>query len=361
MVKIMHISEAIAFGGAERVICSYVTALAKDKNLDIILVVPDKYYNDFFRNICSNEVKLIPYNKNFFSKLSFNRFKLIKNLIVKYKPDIIHTHDPRMLIAVSLMKKFFTIKHFHTQHSKEVWRKSYLIEKLFNLNADHYIAVSSEVKNFLINKRGVDTNNISIIFNINIHNKQSEYKKSIGKNQIIKLIAVGRIEKEKGFDLLLKALAKIKEKISDRNFELFVVGSGSMLPYLKQLTVQFGLVEKVNFIGWRNDVFDLLLASDIFILPSRNEGMPLSLVEAMTAGLPSVCFDVSGVKDLIRNNIEGIVCKPEDIDELADGIIKLILDEKLRFGIGERAKQRIDELSKKNNMADRLIRCYFGG
>lgn len=134
-----------------------------------------------------------------------------------------------------------------------------------------------------------------------------------------------------------------------------------MLPYLKQLTVQFGLIEKVNFIGWRNNVFDLLLASDIFILPSRNEGMPLSLVEAMTAGLPSVCFDVSGVKDLIRNNIEGIVCKPEDIDELADGIIKLILDEKLRFSIGERAKQRIDELSKKNNMADRLIRCYFGG
>jgi glycosyltransferase involved in cell wall biosynthesis len=150
------------------------------------------------------------------------------------------------------------------------------------------------------------------------------------------IIAAGRLEYQKGFDLLLHAFAKVSNKFSEWN--LIILGEGSKRIYLEELIVKLNLTKSVQLPGKRKEFQSLLKQGGLFVLSSRFEGFPNVLLEAMSCGLPVVSFNcLSGPSDIINDGYNGILVPPEDVDALADAMINLISNKNERQKLGVNA------------------------
>lgn len=159
-----------------------------------------------------------------------------------------------------------------------------------------------------------------------------------------KIIAIGRLEIQKGFDLLLQAFKVIHDKYPE--WELIIWGEGSQRPVLEALRNQLNLRSRVHLPGLTKNVYQALSEGSIFVLSSRFEGFPNSLCEAMAIGLPVVAFDCgSGPIDIIRPEIDGLLVPAQQVESLANAILKLARNVKLREQYGNRAKEIVDRFS----------------
>ncbi|OYV72295.1 MAG: hypothetical protein B7Z74_05780 [Deltaproteobacteria bacterium 21-66-5] len=148
---------------------------------------------------------------------------------------------------------------------------------------------------------------------------------------------VGRLEAQKGVDALVEALATLP--VEELGLYLLVVGDGSMKCDLEALVRTRALAEHVRFLSFRSDVESILGASDLFVLPSRFEAMPIALVEAMAAGLPSVVTDVGDNAAVVERGALGLVVAPGDVKALAGAMGALARDTDKRRTMGARAHE----------------------
>lgn len=178
--------------------------------------------------------------------------------------------------------------------------------------------------------------NIQVIPNpITITNKD---KPQYGNKQVI---AVGRYTHQKGFDLLIKAWEKVARKHHD--WILNIYGSGETHPY-QHLIELLGLKDTIKLHSATNDITKQYISSSIFVLSSRYEGLPLVLLESMSCALPPVSFACPcGPKDIIQHGINGLLCEPENIQQLADNLCVLMEDEQLREKMGQAAALSISD------------------
>lgn len=158
------------------------------------------------------------------------------------------------------------------------------------------------------------------------------------KNQIV---YIGRFSKEKGVARLIESFSKIKNKF----WTLALAGDGPELSNLKLLVKNLDLKDRVIFLGKVSRIDLLLAESSIFVLPSFLEGFPNALCEAMSAGLPSICFDSIPHEDIITNGVNGFVVKDGDLQALSLKIDELILDEVFRNKISLLATDINDKLN----------------
>jgi glycosyltransferase involved in cell wall biosynthesis len=160
------------------------------------------------------------------------------------------------------------------------------------------------------------------------------------------LIAVGRLTRQKGFDLLLQAFQLVVE--GNRQWGLTILGEGELRPQLERMIEKLGLGERVQLAGRVNNPFAWLRQADLFVMSSRFEGLPCSLCEAMACGLPAISFDCdSGPRDIIREGVDGLLVTPLQINELAAAMDRLMSHP------GERAKlaTRAPEVMQRYSMA----------
>jgi glycosyltransferase involved in cell wall biosynthesis len=155
------------------------------------------------------------------------------------------------------------------------------------------------------------------------------------------LLFAGRLHRQKGLDILLKALGGI----SNIPFKLLLAGTGPEEKTLRTLAAA-SPQGSIGFLGHRTDLPDLLQSADIFILPSRFEAFPYSLIEAMASGLPCIVTDVGENAAIVQNGQCGLVVPPEDADALADAIRTLLEDPAMRQAMGARARQRAADFSE---------------
>ena len=166
-----------------------------------------------------------------------------------------------------------------------------------------------------------------------------------------KLIAVGRLVDQKGFDLLISAFARIADNVP--LWDLVIVGDGANKQALKMQLDAMGLRERIHLAGRVGNVQDWYEGAGLYVMSSRLEGFPNTLIEAMACGLPAVSFDCeTGPADIIRDGIDGILVPPGDIDALAAALQKLMLDEPSRSAMSERAKEIRHRLSLERVTAD---------
>lgn len=152
------------------------------------------------------------------------------------------------------------------------------------------------------------------------------------------LIAVGRLGREKGFDLLLQAFAHLKEAYPE--WTLTILGEGALRKELEALGKQLGLSNRVHFLGQVKNPYDYLQQADIFVLSSRFEGFPNALCEAMACGLPVIATDCpSGPSQIVRNGIDGILVPNEDINTLTMALERLMSDDRERQRLAARASE----------------------
>jgi glycosyltransferase involved in cell wall biosynthesis len=152
------------------------------------------------------------------------------------------------------------------------------------------------------------------------------------------IVAMGRLEPEKGFDRLLTAFHRVARE--SPGWDLVVVGEGSLRPALTRLAASLGLQSRVKFPGRVGNARTLFSQCDLFVLSSESEGFGLVLVEAMSVALPVISFDCDfGPREIITPGVSGLLVPPGDVDSLANAMKRVMGDEALRVRLGVGARQ----------------------
>lgn len=160
-----------------------------------------------------------------------------------------------------------------------------------------------------------------------------------------RILSAGRFGSEKGFDLLIKAFAKVVGKHPDWSLDLF--GDGEMMDTVKSLIEEYHLSDNVRLMGMRTDLAERYGDYALYALPSYREGMPLVLLEAKANLLPIVSFDIlTGPREIVRDGVDGFLVEPYDLDAFADRICRLIEDKELRQKMSRASQGNLEEFSK---------------
>jgi glycosyltransferase involved in cell wall biosynthesis len=150
---------------------------------------------------------------------------------------------------------------------------------------------------------------------------------------------VGRLTRQKGFDVLLSAVSLLREC----NLDVLISGVGEEEGRLRALSHELGLQKRVHFIGYRRDIPSLLRSLDLYVHPARFEGMPNAVIEAMAAACPIVATDVDGARELIQHGEHGWLVRPEDPAALASVLGEALRDSHEAQRRGTTAQQRVAE------------------
>lgn len=155
-----------------------------------------------------------------------------------------------------------------------------------------------------------------------------------------RLLSVGRVVHQKGLDLGLRALAGLK----DLEWEWFIAGDGSQMSALRSLANELGLAERVHFLGWqsREQLAKWYQQANLFLFPSRHEGMPNAVLEAMASGLPVVATRIAGTEELVLDGVTGELTEVEDVEALRNCLRRLILGGETRSKMGKASRQRAE-------------------
>jgi glycosyltransferase involved in cell wall biosynthesis len=168
--------------------------------------------------------------------------------------------------------------------------------------------------------------------------------------------ATGRMMPVKAYDLFLRMAKAIIERRPDARFLL--VGDGPKLSALRDLAKQLGIADKVIFPGFRDDIFDVTNAFDIFVISSHHEGVPMSLLEAMSLKKAIVSTAVGGINEVIENGVSGLLVEPDSPDALAGACLRILDDTDLKNLLENAAAKRIEGEFAIGALRQRMIALY---
>jgi L-malate glycosyltransferase len=170
-------------------------------------------------------------------------------------------------------------------------------------------------------------------------------------------LLAARIDHLKGHEILLDALAQLKRQGVE--LMLLFAGDGKERSAREAHAADLGLTAAdVRFLGFRSDVPDLLAASDLFVLPSFSEGLPLSVLEGMAQGLPIVATTVGGIPETVTSGVEGLLVPPHDADALAEALAQVVQNQTLRTHFGQAGKRRVESEFTFGGMLDAYDAVY---
>jgi glycosyltransferase involved in cell wall biosynthesis len=156
-----------------------------------------------------------------------------------------------------------------------------------------------------------------------------------------RLFSAGRIVHQKGLDLGLQALSQL----IDLDWEWHIAGDGPQLDMLKSRVQDLGLTDRVTFLGWqsREGLTEWYHRSNVFLFPSRHEGMPNAVLEAMSSGLPVVATRIAGSEELVLDGETGFLVPSENVDELREALRKILMNPELRKNMGAASRVRVEQ------------------
>lgn len=291
--------------------------------------------------------------------LFFKSFSLIKEL----HPDIVHSHSVDMGYIMSFACRKYNTPLIETYHAGSFNDKKYPLTKrlldkfLFKISKFNKIIVLG--KNLLKDFKREKINGAIYIPNgvnqTNILHRKNKSKK-------IRFIFVGRLEDQKGLEYLIDAVNEVVKL--NKNFEILLIGEGSKKEELRKKINNLKLKNYFNFLGSKSnkEVIRSYSTSDIFILPSLWEGLPLTLLEALASGLPVITTDVGGISDICTDNENALIIPPKNTREIKDAMIRLINNPRLRKQLGENGRQLVKNKyswEKINSQIEDVYRSIF--
>lgn len=250
--------------------------------------------------------------------------------------DILHAHLFPAAIAAAAAHRFCGVPMISTEHS--VWNRRRQIGALRVLDALVYrqarriLCVSGSVRASLLKWLPAMRGTVHVLHN-------AVAVRPLTTRSIVRfdLILVGNLDRAaKGVDVLLQALARC----THANLRVGIAGGGRLLPELRALRDRLGLPQTVEFLGAVSNVPELLAASRALVLPSRWEGLPMAMLEAMERGLPVVATAVGGIPELVESGVNGILVPPDEPTKLAAAIDRVLGDPVWAAGLG-RASRRL--------------------
>lgn len=298
-------------------------------------------------------------------------YKQLKKVVADNKIDIIHCHSPiggaisRLVGKTNNVKVIYTAHGFHFYKGAPLinWMLYFPIEYYLSKYTDQLIVINQEdyvrarklfpIKNVhLVHGVGVD---IKKIENIEIDRQQKKLELKILNEQIV-LLSIGELNDNKNHELVIDCL----KDFNNVNFKYLICGDGVLKEKLQAKIKQYDLEDKIELLGYRTDILELLKICDFFIFPSKREGLPVSIMEAMACRVPVIGSKIRGNSDLIQDNINGFLFSLDDRKEFIQIITKFLLKEydedDLNF-IKENAFESVQNYSLKN-VLDELKKVY---
>ncbi|MEM8530963.1 MAG: glycosyltransferase family 4 protein, partial [Chloroflexota bacterium] len=260
----------------------------------------------------------------------------------------LHAHFGSVATTVARLASCFTgVPYSFTAHAKDLYHESVnpvdLQRKL--ATADAVVTVSDYNVRHLQTEFGPDAQRVSRIYN-GVNLEQFPYCDPADRPQ--RIIAVGRLVEKKGFDVLIDACALMRDR--GRDTECLIVGSGAQEAVLAERITQHGLESQVHLIGPRPQeaVIELIQNSAVFTAPcvigqdGNRDGLPTVLIESMALGTPCVATDVTGIPELVRDGVTGLLVAQNDPVALADALERVLDDAVLRTNLATTARQVIE-------------------
>jgi glycosyltransferase involved in cell wall biosynthesis len=283
--------------------------------------------------------------------------------------DILHTHDYKTNILGGLAARkqdrsmpWVATVHLHTSTSRRL-RLYRAIDLLLLRLADRVVTVSRDQRRLLL-ERGVDRRRIALVPNVidaarfrEEADDRDAVRARLGIAANIPLITcIGRLSVQKGMDHFLEAAAQVHETRPDTRF--LIAGHGPLRGALEAQAEALGLRDCIRFLGYRADVASILAASDVVALPSRDEGLPVILLEALAMGRPIVATRVGGVPDLIRDGETGLLVPPGAPEEVAARMLELVTDRDEAERMGQAGLAFVKRNCSPDKAARRLSSIY---
>lgn len=335
-IKILHILPNLSGGGAEKVCFDILNNLNPEKYDRYLILFKDQGQGEKMKlELNSKGIEIICLNKK--SRLGVNNFYSLYKKIKELSPDICHTHlgaDVRGRIAAAIARVKVIVSTEHNINISESKIITFLKKHSAYLNKKTF-AVSRAVKEDARQRYNLKEESLAIVYNgvdINFFSpSQGDYKK-MEENSLV-IGSMGRLSKQKGLSFLIEAAARVKSK-KDLNFQ--IAGEGEDELILKKQIRKLDLFDKIKLLGFK-PAKDFLEEIDIFVFPSRWEGLGLALLEAMAMEVPVIASDTGGIKEVLGLNC-GILFKQGDEVDLAD---------KLDYLLSNIDKPEVKEMAKK--------------
>lgn len=291
--------------------------------------------------------------------VDFSYVHKLRTWLRDVRAEVLHTHNSTALFYGALAGAAAGVPvRIATEHDGVFPRSrsaAYSNRVLVSRVLTHTVAVSEAVKNLWCESDGVSRDKVIVI-----PNGVPDTRRPRPPHSGCRVGMVGRLSSEKGADVLLRALALLpRERYPD--LKLVVVGDGPQRPELEQLIRSLGVEDRVEMMGTRHDVPEILATLDIFALPSRREGLPLALLEAMAAGLPVVASAVGGVPEAINRAELGLLVPPEDPAALSRALARLADESEARAALGQAARERFEQNYELSKMIDRYEALMLPG
>jgi glycosyltransferase involved in cell wall biosynthesis len=346
-IKLLLVESGRAVGGTERVVWELATRLPEAR-FELRVWLSDDPGVDELAEALDHAGVGVDRVAEVESRWDWKGMLATWSRLRKLKPDLVHLHHvwPAADRYLSMIARAAGVQHIVvTEHlmgeSHSPGQRALKRDEL--KNADAVTAVTGAIVDTLVRDYGIDHSLVRVIPN-GAELPDEEEEAALARRWRERLLATpvkplwvvaGRLEEQKGHDLLFDALAGLPRMGLD--FTLVVAGDGSRRAWLEQRAVSLGLTPRVQFVGQLDDVGGLLAAADGVILPSRWEGLPLVLLEAMVRGRPIVATAVGGVADAIEDGVTGTLVPPNDVSALAAALEHLHRRADRAWRLGEAA------------------------
>ena len=308
---------------------------------------------------CCDHHYVLPFERSPFKMGNLEAYRQLKALLDREHYDIIHCHTPMGGVIARLAagsarnkgtKVLYTAHGFHFYDGAPLinWLLYYPVERILSRRTDLLLTMNGEdhrrAKTFhakrteLVNGVGIDLSR----FTEASAAQKAEVRRELGLNEgDIFAFTVGNVIPRKNQAVLIRAA----KELNDPRFHLFIAGDGPLEPELKALAKELGIENQIHLLGFRGDVFRLSSAADLFLFSSRQEGLSVSVMEAMACGLPIVASAIRGNTDLIDPGKGGFLVEPDDAAGFADAIRRLLQQPGIRLDMKRYNLEKIRKYS----------------
>lgn len=365
-VKVLHITERLVGG-----ITTYIEELVLEQikiygSDNVHILCPAEHVNHFSPALLKLAT-VTSFERKKRGLLAVVRMvKKLHKLQRDWRPDIVHCHSTFAGVVGRLPWLLPSVRIIYTPNSWSFSMRTHwliievyaLIERLLAGRTDALLAVSkSEAAS--AEKHRIKPRMVRVIHTGlrpgrgDVVKARSDRSGRVGEPPV-QIIMVGRFEPQKRHDELVKALTPL----AGMNWMLSLVGDGFTRQAIDNLVASLGLKDRVNFLGQRRDVLQLLQQSDIFVMTSDYEGFPLSILEAMKVGLPVVVNDVDGNSEAVISGQTGYLVASGDAKSLTQSLKSLIESPELRAKFGSSGRDKFEREFTAQKMIDQMSRLY---
>lgn len=343
--RVLQCIPDLSLGGAERMAVHLVRHLDPERFEVGLVSFYDPQGTDLDRTLAEGDHKVWYLGK----KRGFDARMIpaIRRVVSEFRPDVIHTHTITLRYVLPVAKLLRVPARVHTIHNvasveagKWVW-----VRKLAFRSGFVPVAIADEVKRGVAELYGIDDapnipNGIPVVEygEPNVPRDAWREKEGFAADDLL-FVTIARLDPSKRQELAIQSVDAIASHPKAR---LLIVGEGhdDWLAGLKATVERLGAADKIRFLGRRMDIPDVLGACDLFTLSSDYEGNPLTVMEAMAAGLPVAATAVGGVPQLVEEGVTGLLCPPDDLAALSRAYETLAGDAALRARMGKAAQEQ---------------------